>query len=90
MEIMECRLRLRRSVIPIFYHVDPSNVRKQTGSFEKAFVEHEKRLWNMKSVTCWIKTRYAGGGQLSMKLLICPGGMSVTGKMSNIIINPTP
>ena len=50
----------------------------------------KKRLWNMKSVTCWIKTRYSGGGELSLKLLICPGGMSVTGKMSNIIINPTP
>ena len=40
----------------------------------------DKRLWNMKSVTCWIKTRYSGGGELSLKLLICPGGISTTGK----------
>ncbi|EOY03844.1 Leucine-rich repeat-containing protein, putative [Theobroma cacao] len=29
-------------VVPIFYHVDPSDVRKQTGSFQQAFAEHEK------------------------------------------------
>ncbi|XP_031280229.1 disease resistance protein RPP2B-like [Pistacia vera] len=29
-------------VIPIFYHVNPSDVRKQTGNFENAFVKHEK------------------------------------------------
>ncbi|KAM3698951.1 hypothetical protein ACJW31_06G225400 [Castanea mollissima] len=42
-EIMECRRRLKRIVIPIFYHVEPSDVRNQRGSYEEAFVEHEKR-----------------------------------------------
>ena len=42
-EIMECRRRLQQLVFPIFYDVDPSNVRKQRGSFQQAFVEHEKR-----------------------------------------------
>ncbi|XP_023894493.1 disease resistance protein RPV1 isoform X2 [Quercus suber] len=42
-EIMECRKRLKQRVIPIFYHVSPSDVSKQMGSFEQAFVEHEKR-----------------------------------------------
>ena len=42
MEITECRRRLQQLVFPIFYNVDPSNVRKQRGSFEEAFVEHEK------------------------------------------------
>ncbi|RVX00785.1 Disease resistance protein RPS6 [Vitis vinifera] len=27
-------------VLPVFYHVDPSDVRKQTGSFGKAFAKH--------------------------------------------------
>ncbi|KAF3944667.1 hypothetical protein CMV_028891 [Castanea mollissima] len=40
---MECRRRLKRIVIPIFYHVEPSDVRNQRGSYEEAFVEHEKR-----------------------------------------------
>ncbi|EOY03845.1 Tir-nbs-lrr resistance protein, putative [Theobroma cacao] len=29
-------------VVPVFYHVDPSDVRNQTGSFQQAFAEHEK------------------------------------------------
>ena len=34
----------RRVIIPIFYDVDPSVVRKQSGSYEKAFAEYEKRV----------------------------------------------
>ena len=30
------------TVFPIFYKVDPSDVRKQKGRFGEAFVEHEK------------------------------------------------
>ncbi|XP_062025508.1 disease resistance protein RPV1-like [Rosa rugosa] len=35
--IMECRKTLGQLVFPIFYHVDPSDVRHQRGSFEMAF-----------------------------------------------------
>ena len=42
-EIMDCRRSLKQIVIPIFYHVDTSDVRHQRGSYEQAFVEHEKR-----------------------------------------------
>lgn len=31
-------------VVPVFYDVDPSNVRKQNGSFAEAFARHEERL----------------------------------------------
>jgi hypothetical protein len=31
-------------VLPIFYDVSPSEVRKQSGDFEKAFMEHEDRF----------------------------------------------
>lgn len=34
-------------VIPVFYHVNPSYVRKQTGSFGEAFAEHESRFTEM-------------------------------------------
>ncbi|XP_040996166.1 disease resistance protein RPV1-like [Juglans microcarpa x Juglans regia] len=30
------------TIIPIFYHVDPSNVRNQRGTFAEAFAKHEK------------------------------------------------
>jgi len=33
-----------RSLLPIFYDVTPSEVRKQTGDFAKAFAEHEERF----------------------------------------------
>ncbi|KAF4390538.1 hypothetical protein F8388_006035 [Cannabis sativa] len=32
----------RITVFPVFYQVDPSHVRKQTGVFEEAFAEHDK------------------------------------------------
>ncbi|GMP63303.1 hypothetical protein CsSME_00025041 [Camellia sinensis var. sinensis] len=31
-------------VLPIFYHVNPSHVRKQMGSFKKSFMRHEKKF----------------------------------------------
>ncbi|KAL6297357.1 hypothetical protein ACE6H2_005499 [Prunus campanulata] len=40
-KIMECRERLGQQVIPLFYKVDASDVRKQTGRFAKAFKKHE-------------------------------------------------
>ena len=36
-KIMECRKEYGQIVLPIFYHVDPSDIRKQRGSFGEAF-----------------------------------------------------
>ena len=41
-KIMECWHSRAQLVVPIFYHVNPSDIRNQTGSFAKAFVEHER------------------------------------------------
>uniref|UniRef100_A0A6N2LUE2 TIR domain-containing protein n=1 Tax=Salix viminalis TaxID=40686 RepID=A0A6N2LUE2_SALVM len=42
-EILECKNRkTSQIVLPIFYDIDPSDVRKQTGSFAKAFDKHEE------------------------------------------------
>ena len=41
-KIMECRQKIRQRVVPIFYHVDPSDLRKQKGSFEKVFASYER------------------------------------------------
>ncbi|KAL6315373.1 hypothetical protein AAG906_000483 [Vitis piasezkii] len=39
-KIMECKKEMDQIVLPVFYHVHPSDVRKQTGSFGKAFAKH--------------------------------------------------
>ncbi|CAL8107458.1 unnamed protein product [Prunus armeniaca] len=47
-KIMECRRTLGQIVLPIFYDVDPSDVREQTGSFAEAFQTHEVRSHGVK------------------------------------------
>ncbi|XP_031395244.1 TMV resistance protein N-like isoform X5 [Punica granatum] len=42
-EILECRNSIGQIVLPVFYDIDPSDVRRQSGSFEKAFMEHESK-----------------------------------------------
>ncbi|XP_075648064.1 TMV resistance protein N-like [Castanea sativa] len=41
-KIVECKKNKGLTVVPVFYHVDPSDVRKQTGPFEEAFDRHQK------------------------------------------------
>ncbi|CAL5413906.1 unnamed protein product [Camellia sinensis] len=43
-KIIECKKTLGQLVLPIFYDVCPSDVRKQTGYFGEAFGRHEKRF----------------------------------------------
>ncbi|XP_045826119.1 disease resistance protein RUN1-like [Trifolium pratense] len=52
-KIAECKV-LGQPVLPIFYDVSPSEVRKQSGDFEKAFMEHEDRFkGNLEEVRRW-------------------------------------
>uniref|UniRef100_A0A2K1YG68 TIR domain-containing protein n=1 Tax=Populus trichocarpa TaxID=3694 RepID=A0A2K1YG68_POPTR len=52
--IMERTRTASCSVLPVFYNVDPTEVRNQTGSFTAAFVEHEKRFQEeMERVKRW-------------------------------------
>ncbi|KAM7466180.1 hypothetical protein LguiB_013742 [Lonicera macranthoides] len=41
-KVLECKNPRGQLVLPVFYNVDPSHVRKQTGSFEKAFAGCEE------------------------------------------------
>ncbi|KAL6318087.1 hypothetical protein AAG906_035232 [Vitis piasezkii] len=41
-KIIECMTERKQIVLPVFYHVDPSHVRKQMGSYGEAFADHEK------------------------------------------------
>ncbi|KAJ8774349.1 hypothetical protein K2173_011598 [Erythroxylum novogranatense] len=43
-EIVKCMNTNAQAVLPIFYNVDPSDVRKQTGSYGEAFDKHEVRF----------------------------------------------
>ena len=41
-KIIESMKEMKTTVFPIFYDVDPTNVRKQTGTFAEAFSKHEE------------------------------------------------
>ncbi|KAM0014956.1 putative TIR domain, P-loop containing nucleoside triphosphate hydrolase [Helianthus debilis subsp. tardiflorus] len=51
--IMECVDTRGQIVMPIFYHVDPSDVRKQKGKYGKAFRKHKRE--NKQKVESWRK-----------------------------------
>ena len=53
-KIVRCMKEMRMTVYPVFYDVDPSDVRKQIGTFEKTFVEHEECFKeNIEKVETW-------------------------------------
>ena len=43
-KILDCKHTTEQIVIPVFYDIDPSDIRKQTGSFAEAFDRHEERF----------------------------------------------
>ena len=51
-EIVRCMKENEMIVVPVFYHVNPSNVRDQRGTFEEAFTEHEAAC-NIQKVETW-------------------------------------
>ncbi|MED6144810.1 hypothetical protein PIB30_019054 [Stylosanthes scabra] len=53
-KILECKSKLGQHIVPVFYGVDPSDVRNQKGIFEEAFRKHE-RIFGEESdkVRCW-------------------------------------
>ncbi|KAL6328608.1 hypothetical protein AAG906_003293 [Vitis piasezkii] len=53
-KILECVKVGGHTAFPVFYNVDPSHVRKQTGSYGVAFTKHEKVYRdNMEKVLKW-------------------------------------
>lgn len=40
-KIVQCMKSLGQIVLPVFYDVDPSEVRKQTAKYQEAFIKHE-------------------------------------------------
>lgn len=54
-QILECCTSLGRSVVPLFYNIEPSVVRHQTGCFRQAFEKHETRF-DMDRLAKWRAT----------------------------------
>ncbi|KAG6672656.1 disease resistance protein RPV1-like isoform X3 [Carya illinoinensis] len=52
-KILECMETKQQIVLPIFYHVDPSDVRHHRGSFGKALNKHQKRFKKDTKVQKW-------------------------------------
>ncbi|KAG2411111.1 TMV resistance protein [Vigna angularis] len=53
-KILECKKKYGRDVIPVFYKVDPSTVRKKEERYKEAFEEHELRFkGDMDKVQGW-------------------------------------
>ena len=52
-KIVECMKSMGQRVLPIFYNVDPSDVRKQKGMFGEALAKHEENSENLKRVQSW-------------------------------------
>ncbi|XP_031258095.1 TMV resistance protein N-like isoform X3 [Pistacia vera] len=50
-KIVDCMEDKGQTAVPIFYDVDPSDVRKQRGDFKEAFDKHEEE--NQKKVQTW-------------------------------------
>jgi hypothetical protein len=56
-KIIECMKVMKTTVLPIFYDVDPSNIRKQTGTFAQSFAEHKEHFKdNIEKVQTWRAT----------------------------------
>lgn len=55
-KIIECMDRNKQIVIPVFYNVDPSDVRHQKGTYGDALAKHEGNKRNLDKVQSW---RYA-------------------------------
>jgi len=51
-KIVECSRKYGHMLLPIFYKVDPSDVRHQRGSYGEAFVAHERK-YNVTTVQTW-------------------------------------
>uniref|UniRef100_M1CI84 ATP binding protein n=3 Tax=Solanum tuberosum TaxID=4113 RepID=M1CI84_SOLTU len=52
-KILDCKERLNQVVLPIFYDVDPSQVRRQTGSFDEALAKHKERFVGAERMEKW-------------------------------------
>lgn len=52
-KILECRKMKGQIVVPVFYDVDPSDVRNQRGTYAEAFAKHVRNFELKTKVQAW-------------------------------------
>ncbi|KAG2675476.1 hypothetical protein I3760_12G005600 [Carya illinoinensis] len=55
-KILECKETKKQIVLPVFYHVDPSEIRYQRGRFGEALTKHQERFKDNTKVQRWKAT----------------------------------
>ncbi|KAF5459630.1 hypothetical protein F2P56_019566 [Juglans regia] len=55
-KILECKETKKQIVLPVFYHVDPSEIRNQKGRFGEALTRHQERFKENTKVQRWKTT----------------------------------
>ncbi|XP_075659709.1 TMV resistance protein N-like [Castanea sativa] len=60
-KILECKTKDQQIVLPIFYKVDPSEVRNQKGKFGEALTEHETKFKDKMEVQKWRMALHEAG-----------------------------
>lgn len=52
-KILECGKTKGQIIVPVFYDIDPSDVRNQRGTYTEAFAEHEQNFEHKIKVLQW-------------------------------------
>ncbi|KAJ9542448.1 hypothetical protein OSB04_028954 [Centaurea solstitialis] len=75
-KIMDCQVQMGQKVLPVFYHVDPSDVRGQKRDFATAFQQHEDKFREeMDRVNKWRKALAAAGNLSGWHITAVNGSM---------------
>ncbi|PNX98800.1 disease resistance protein (TIR-NBS-LRR class) [Trifolium pratense] len=85
LQIMECHKTIGQVVLPVFYNVDPSEIRHQTGEFGKVFQNHltkisereHKRLLVEKSYKLWFRQHLEGMWRPALRTVASHAGFVV-------------
>nr|POF25456.1 disease resistance protein tao1 [Quercus suber] len=75
----------RRLILPVFYRVDPSDVRRQKGPFEEHFRQHEDRFGEDK-VLKWRKAMETVGGRAGWVFTNSEEALLVQGLVKRVLI----
>ncbi|XP_028807417.1 disease resistance protein RML1A-like [Neltuma alba] len=81
LQILRCKQHQAQIVVPIFYEIDPSHVRNQKGTYEKAFSEHFKKnpekveewrqaLFEIASLAGWDSGNYRDEAELIQNIVM--------------------
>lgn len=72
-QILECKTKQNMWIFPVFYEIDPSDLRHQNGSYKEEFAKHEGgrfkddilKLQKWRKLICLVRTSKLGNTPLS-------------------------